>query len=924
MIGKTISHYKILEKLGEGGMGEVYLAEDTKLKRRVALKFLAPHLTLDQEAKERFIHEAQAASALNHPNIVTIYEIDETEGQTFIAMEFIDGPTLRQRIESGPLEIDDALDIALQSGDGLKEAHDNDITHRDIKSDNMMMDSKGRTVKITDFGLAKLKGRASVTKTGTTIGTLAYASPEQVSGKKLDHRSDIFSFGVVLYELLTGKLPFRGDYEATVVYAIMNEDPQPIGAIREGVPMALNEIIQKALAKNPGHRYPSIAELLTDLKKLKQDLESGVPARRKYIFWKKERRKRIWWSAVLVALLAILITIVTKLLLFKKETTITRIPISVMYFNNLTGESKYNYLRKGLAEMVITDLGQSRFLQVLTFQRMFDLLGAMGQEDVEVIDESIGFQVCNFAKTQVMIRGSIMKTGNTFALNAQVLDVATKRQLSGYSVKGEGEDSILGHLIDELSRRIKSGLAVSERIKKGGDEKIAELTTRSLEAYRFYMAGREASFKQYHQDAVVNFERALSLDPGFRQVYRCLARQYFLLSEKSKALVALERLKKFSFTLDEKEMLTILVEDAIIKKDWDSQINYLKQLIRIDPDDIGAHFDLGKAYYHYKMRFDDGIAEFEKVLELDSKGLTPYSIYTYNFLGYAYMKKGEFAKGLDAFKQYVALSPNQPDPLDSFGEACRIVGRYEEAIQSFQKALELKPDYTICYAHLGDTYLEKGMYNKALDAYSKYLFLSASKSDTVNAHFVLGRFYFLKEEYGKALQECEKVLDLDPEMVKAHWIRGLSSAKEKDFDGAEFEAHEITRLIEKSHAENLRLYHHHLLGEVSLGKEHYPQAIENLQKSSIVGSLEKAFFLKSLAEAYFKMGLLDLSIEKCKAVFEINPDDAQAHYWLGLVYEKKEDAVKAKEHYHKFLNIWNEADEDLPQLSEVKKRLAEL
>ena len=265
MIGKTISHYKILTKLGEGGMGIVYKAEDTKLKRIVALKFLSA-LALGGEDKSRFLREAQAAAALNHPNICTIYAIDEAGGQMFIAMEFIEGQSLREKIEAGPLKIEEAIKFATQIAEGLQAAHEKGITHRDVKSANVMITAKDQ-VKIMDFGLAKLaRGGTLLTKEGTTLGTAAYMSPEQARGGPVDHRTDIWSLGVVLYEMISGQLPFRGEYEQAMMYSIVNEDPQPLTALRTGVPLALDGIVAKALAKDPAIRYQHVDELPADLR----------------------------------------------------------------------------------------------------------------------------------------------------------------------------------------------------------------------------------------------------------------------------------------------------------------------------------------------------------------------------------------------------------------------------------------------------------------------------------------------------------------------------------------------------------------------------------------------------------------------------------------------------------------------------------
>ncbi len=251
MIGKTVSHYQIAEKLGEGGMGVVYKAEDTKLKRTVALKFLPPELTRDAAAKKRFVHEAQAASSLDHPHISTIHEIEETEdGQTFIVMAYYEGETLKAKINRQPLKIDEAIHIALQVVDGLSEAHEKKIVHRDIKSENIIVSSKSH-VRIMDFGLAKLAGRTKLTKTGTSVGTAAYMSPEQTKGSEVDHRSDIWSLGIVLYEMVTGQLPFQGDYEQAVVYSILQEDPEPVTALRTGIPVEFESVINKCLDKDP-------------------------------------------------------------------------------------------------------------------------------------------------------------------------------------------------------------------------------------------------------------------------------------------------------------------------------------------------------------------------------------------------------------------------------------------------------------------------------------------------------------------------------------------------------------------------------------------------------------------------------------------------------------------------------------------------
>ncbi len=276
MIGTTVSHYRILERLGGGGMGVVYKAEDTRLKRVVALKFLPPDLTRDPDARERFIHEAQAASALQHASICVVHDIDETpDGRAFLCMEFCEGETLKNKIERGPLPIDAAVDIAMQVAVGLGKAHEHGIVHRDIKPANIMVTGDGEA-KILDFGLAKLTGRTMLTREGTTLGTAAYMSPEQTRGEEADRRTDIWSLGVVLYEMVTGRPPFTGEYDHVLFYSIANSDPPPVTAVRTGVPMDLERIIAKALAKSPAERYQHADEMLVDLRRLRKESETGA------------------------------------------------------------------------------------------------------------------------------------------------------------------------------------------------------------------------------------------------------------------------------------------------------------------------------------------------------------------------------------------------------------------------------------------------------------------------------------------------------------------------------------------------------------------------------------------------------------------------------------------------------------------------
>jgi len=451
MIGKTISHYKILEKLGEGGMGVVYKAEDTKLRRTVALKFLPPGLIRDNEAKKRFVHEAQAASALDHPNICTVYEIGEADdGQMYMAMALYEGETLKEKIGQKPIKMDDAVDVACQIAQGLVMAHEKGIVHRDIKTANIFITKNG-PVKLLDFGLAKLSGRTKLTQEDTTLGTVSYMSPEQARGDEMDHRSDIWSLGVVFYEMITGQLPFKGDYDQSVMYAIMNQDPEPVTGLRTGVPMEWERVVNKVLKRNADERYQNVGDLLVDLKGLKKDLDSHVIPRTAKGVEKAERKTGIRKLAIGTGIALILVLAFFMLRSFISEEVLgsAPVPIAVISFENQTGEPSYDRLQKVIPNLLITSLEQSKYLCVTTWQRMRDLLRQAGKQEVLVIDEETGFELCRMEGVDAIVLGSITKLGDVFVTDVKVLDVHTKEILKSARSEGRGESSIIDKQIDD-------------------------------------------------------------------------------------------------------------------------------------------------------------------------------------------------------------------------------------------------------------------------------------------------------------------------------------------------------------------------------------------------------------------------------------------------------------------------------------------
>ncbi|MBL7075535.1 protein kinase, partial [candidate division KSB1 bacterium] len=421
MIGKTISHYKILEKLGEGGMGVVYKAEDIKLKRTVALKFLPPELTRDEETKERFIHEAQAASALQHNNVSTIHEIDETdEGQMFICMDYYEGETLKDKIKHGPLKIEEALNIAVQVAKGLEKAHEQGIVHRDIKPANIMITNDG-VVKIVDFGLAKLAGQTGLTRNDTTMGTVSYMSPEQTRGEGVDHRTDIWSLGVVLYEMITGQLPFKGEYEQAVIYSILNEDPEPVKALRTGIPMELERILNKALLKNAGERYQLVDKMLDDMRWLQKSLEIGIIEQR-----------------------------------LTKIVSPYRCRIAVLPLTNISPNPEDEYFADGMTEELISTLSKINELRVIARTSI------MQYKNIAKSVAEIGREL----KVGNVLEGSIRKAANKLRITVQLIDSQSQEYLWSQDYDREFKDIFT--IQSDIAHRVADALRVQ---LMGGEQK---------------------------------------------------------------------------------------------------------------------------------------------------------------------------------------------------------------------------------------------------------------------------------------------------------------------------------------------------------------------------------------------------------------------------------------------------------------------
>ena len=992
MIGTTLGHYRISEKLGHGGMGEVYLAEDTKLKRQVALKILPTDLASDPEALARFQREAEAVAALNHPHIVTIFSVEEDEGTHFLTMELVEGESLGRIIPETGMDLDQVFELVIPLTDALSTAHAKGIVHRDLKPANVMVTEEGR-VKILDFGLAKLLGEASelgispdasteaLTEAGKVMGTVPYMSPEQVQGRPLDHRSDIFSIGVLLYEMATGSRPFAGDSSADLISSILRDTPDSVTELKVDLPHHLGRIVRHCLEKDPNRRYQSALDIRNELDDLRKEINSGTIHSESAVLPAAELARpsdlRKWVVGSVLALAALLASwhflgpesappLASGPPSEATATLVSAIPsLAVLYFDNLSGDSELDWLRSGLTDMLVTDLSQSPDLRVLSTDRLYQILSDLRKLDERITSFEVVSEVAQRADAARVITGSFAKLGETIRISIKIQDAATGEILEARSVDAIAREDIFAR-IDDLSLSIRQIVEPAERPVVVVDRDLTDVSTSSVMAYRRFVEAEKLHYQLQEQEAIELYKQAAEEDPNFAMAWAKLATSHSnmgMIAESrefaDKAMQHLDRLTEPERAYVEGRYYGQTLET------YPQAIETYAMTLERYPHLTGLSNNLGLLYSNLWMP-DEAIATFEQGIEYGDTFPG-----TYHDLAQVHLGKGDPDRAFEILDDYLDRFPDSFSTYTAIADLHLSLGELHAAEAAIRRAEEIQPgwlgtifdQFQLVYLRENWSAAEASLERfgalpipfaksaeKGLEALlrltqgrsAEAIALAEASIDAwsqpgagrAQSHLQTAAIHLLVGDPQKAHEHARAARQEDRGTITdfgGHALEALAQQALGQERRADLLLEELGRRVDALPGSATQLVVHEVQGRLSLKRGEIEAAIAELERAEdllpyLDGNGPRIAF--ALGEAYRRAGRSADAERKFRQVADawstrvFQPAEfVRSHYELGRLLEQRGETVEARDYYQRFIEYWGDGDIDPDKIEHARKFL---